>query len=250
MRAGSRAPGGGVVPRRGPAHPHRHRAARVGSSLVGVLVPSRVRTDRGALAVEAALLIPFVLIPLVFGIIETALLLKDKVTVTSMARNAARVASSSDPNYPNLTVPSFVTAVAQTVASSVPELPAGAMQEVWIYLPVTGKNYPSSGTDANPFPNLAAGASCGTNCIRLVWTQRTPASTSTFNAAIGTWPSNTIKTCLPNMDNVGVYVRTQHRFFTGLFGGTLRVSDAAVMRFEPQDPVADPDVTGDVGCVS
>lgn len=226
------------------------RARTLTTDVPGISLPGRrsarlrrlARAERGALAVEAALIIPIILIPLLFGIIEFSLLLRDKVTVTSMARNAARVAAASDPNDPaNQTVPGFVTAVAQTVASSVPELPVGAMREIWIYQPVSGKNYPTNppgATASNRFPNLSGTSGCGTNCIRLVWTQRVPAYTSTFGSPVGggTWPSQTIGTCLPNMDNVGIYVKTTHKWFTGLFGGSLTVSDVAVMRFEPRDP--------------
>ena len=50
----------------------------------------RKRSERGAVAVEAALVTPILLI-LVFGIIEMGFLMKDDIALTSAVRNGGRI---------------------------------------------------------------------------------------------------------------------------------------------------------------
>jgi hypothetical protein len=35
------------------------------------------------------------------------------------------------------------------------------------------------------------------------------------------------------MTNVGVFIKANHRFVSGLFGNTVDITDHAVLRFEP-----------------
>src|SRR3712207_2982205 len=52
------------------------------------------RSERGAVVVEAALVTPL-LMALVLGIIEMAMLMKDDVALTSAVRNGGRIASAN-----------------------------------------------------------------------------------------------------------------------------------------------------------
>jgi hypothetical protein len=50
----------------------------------------------------------------------------------------------------------------------------------------------------------------------------------------GTWTSSTINACTgASTESVGIYLRAQHSFVSGLFGSTVDVEDHAVFTFEP-----------------
>src|SRR5262245_41595604 len=70
----------------------------LGKSLVGPndgCLEVRTRNgDRGAVAVEAALVTPLILL-LITGVIELALLMRDDVALTSAVRNGGRTASAN-----------------------------------------------------------------------------------------------------------------------------------------------------------
>ena len=75
----------------------------------------RPRGDGGAVAVEAALVTPLILL-MVFGIIEFTLLLKDAVAVTSAVRVGTRTASA-EPR-----VPTFLDDTAQAMTRTMQTL--------------------------------------------------------------------------------------------------------------------------------
>lgn len=52
---------------------------------------TRAEADGGAVAVEAALIIPFILLPILFGIIGFGVFLSEQLSLTNGARQAARV---------------------------------------------------------------------------------------------------------------------------------------------------------------
>ena len=65
--------------------------------MIGSIVGRVRRSDRGAVAVEFALLLP-VLVLLVFGIIDFGRILNAQITVTQAAREGARLAALANPN--------------------------------------------------------------------------------------------------------------------------------------------------------
>src|SRR3954453_23719727 len=83
----------------------------------------RGRGQRGAVAVEAALVTP-VLIILVFGIIEFALIMRDYVAVSSAVRVGARIASANPgaglcSAQPSPCAPATTPALAQQAADAI-----------------------------------------------------------------------------------------------------------------------------------
>src|SRR4051812_14661219 len=90
------------------------------------------RSERGAVAVEAAIVSPLLLV-LLLGIVEMSLLMRDVVSTNSAVRTGARVASSSagagpgtcqaSSNPPPCT-PASAPAVAQAAADPRPSRPA------------------------------------------------------------------------------------------------------------------------------
>ena len=65
--------------------------------MIGSTTAQLRRSDRGAVAVEFALLLP-VLVLLVFGIIDFGRVLNAQITVTQAAREGARLAALENPN--------------------------------------------------------------------------------------------------------------------------------------------------------
>lgn len=189
-----------------------------------------LRSDDGAAAVEFAL-VALLLFTILFGIIEFALLLRDHVSVTSAVRTATRVASSSPGAGPCTPVngttcpasrpPALAQAAADAVQRSGTAMPKDSIDELWVF-------------KANPqgFPGAATSmdtASCTTNCVRFRWVD----ANDRFTYQSGTWDTSQINACIGSSDAVGVYIKSTHRFLTGLFGASLGVSDRAVMQFEP-----------------
>ena len=173
----------------------------------------RLRRDDGVVAVEAALVTPLLFV-IVFGIIEFGMYYKDAITVTGIARSAARTASAEPRQASQIT--DTVAAITSAVASA----SAGSVQELWIY---------DAGTNGFPVGKTDFAAGC-TSCVKYTWGGSAFAQVTGF-----TWDPLTQNAC-PNdalHGAVGVYIKASHRFITGLFPGTLSASDHAVMRLEP-----------------
>jgi hypothetical protein len=195
----------------------------------------RERNQRGAVAVEAALLTPFLCL-LLFGIIEMSLLMRDAVSVNSSVRTGARIASVSANAGPGTCVasanpppcsPATAPALAQAAADAI-ERAGDAMPKdsiVWVMV-----------YDANPggYPQPVGNTTltCSTNCVMYVWDK----TLDQFRYSSGTWDAkNTINACVndPNRDAVGVALRANHSWITKLFGNGVSLSERSIMQFEP-----------------
>lgn len=176
------------------------------------------RGDRGAVAVEAALLFPL-LILLVFGTIEITLLLRDYVTVNSAVRSGARTASA-EPRQA-----SFAQDTADAVERAAAALPKGQVDFIYIYR-ANSKGYP--GPNGNTSIYCPAGS-----CVKYVWND----TLGRFNDdASGSWFASSINACPGEVESVGVYMQTTHKALIGLLGPEWKVSDRAVLNFEPMRP--------------
>jgi hypothetical protein len=198
----------------------------------------RRRGDRGAVAVEAALVTPLLLL-LVFGIIEFSLLLRDHVAVSSAVRTGGRIASTgagagpgvcdTGPTAPPCT-PDSSPALAQAAADAIQRagsaMPKDSIDYIYVYRS-NPEGYPGpSGNTTIP------DGSCGyADCVKFTWV----ASQNRFRYTSGSWNSSTINACLndPNAMTVGVYLKATHNFVTGIFADDMVVADRAVMKFEP-----------------
>ena len=176
----------------------------------------RARDERGASLVEAAIILPVVIL-IVFGIIEFGLAFKDSLTVSSATRAGARTASA-EPRRPT-----FHADTADAVARAVTALPVGSVEELWVYK-----------ADADGHPVDGGGSaytSCGT-CAVFTW----DTATNQFIRQPGSdWNPATQNACVgdPNHDAVGIYLKVNHAFVTGFFGQQITLKDHAVMNLEP-----------------
>ena len=175
-----------------------------------------IRDDRGAVAVEAALIVPLLLL-LLFGIVDTALWLRDVSAVASATRHGARIASAEPRRA------SMPADVASAVAGSA--LSPDALDELWVY---------QAGPTGFPLGTSSL-TSCPTRCVRMRWSR----SLHRFTPMGGSgWPATAVNACVgdPRSMSVGVYLRVRHVMaFSALLGGSgvRLVGDRAVMKFEP-----------------
>jgi len=197
---------------------------------------ARAVGERGAVVVEAALVTPL-LMALLLGIIEMALLMKDDVALTSAVRNGGRTASANAGAGPGGTAaddgsclpprspanaPMFAQMAANAIQRAGSALPKNSIKELWVYK-ANNKGYP--GADG-----LTA-MTCGTNCVKYKWIG---GSTNGFRYYSGSWISSTVNACANNTPHaVGIYMRAEHDFVTGFFTDHVDIEDHAVFAFEP-----------------
>ena len=176
----------------------------------------RARDERGATLVEAAIILPVVVL-IVFGIIEFGLAFKDSLTVSSATRAGARTASA-EPRQPT-----FNTDTAKAVARAVSALPSGSVEQLWIY---------KANADGDPVDGGgSAYTSCNT-CAVFTW----DVATDQFIRQPGPdWNPMTQNACVGDSghDAVGVYLKVNHDFVTGFFGQRITLKDHTVMNLEP-----------------
>jgi hypothetical protein len=171
------------------------------------------RGQRGAVAVEAALITP-ILIMLTFGIIEFGFLFKDWLGVTSSVRAGARIASA-EPR-----VSSFATDAAAQVAKEGAALGFDGNTVLYVYQ--AGSNgYPVGKSDFS---------SCPTNCVKFLWT-----STGFVKQAGTDWLSTTQNACQGDAahDTVGVYLSIKDAAITKFFFDSMTLKSRTVMSLEP-----------------
>jgi hypothetical protein len=177
------------------------------------------RCDSGTVAVETAIVSLF-LVVLLFGIVESAFLFKDWLTVSAAARAGARMGASE----PNQWIDSGPAALAQDSANQVTNAFSGLSPanrlEVWVYK-TSGPGNPPNGLPA----------SCTTNCMKYTWP--TGATALTFSS--GTWVAIPYNFCAgdANRYSLGVYVKYQHTSPLGFFFNNATVSESTVMWIEP-----------------
>ncbi|WP_432478975.1 TadE/TadG family type IV pilus assembly protein [Nocardioides sp. GXQ0305] len=207
----------------------------------------RRRDERGATAVEAALVTPL-LVLLVFGMIEMAFLLRDYAVVTSNTRTGARVAATgaaagpavdctgdtTAPCSPN-TVPALAQMAADAIQRSGSAMPAENIDRIAVYQ-ANDRGLPGTATQMATTDDLCQGAA---NCVTYTWRpDPAPATTGRFRYTSGTWPSAQISACFPGtaaapLHRVGVAMQATHPMTTGLFGDGITLRQYTTMNFEP-----------------
>jgi hypothetical protein len=162
--------------------------------------------DRGAALVEAAIVLPVVVI-IVFGIIEIGLLFRTASVDTGSTRSGARLGSAifaTDAGAPDQ--------IKATVQKDLGSLQAWAHPvELWIY---------KAGANGDP-----AGGTCSSSCIKYTW------NGTDFGTGSGSWSNP--DACGQTIDRLGVFVSVKHDSLTGL-SISRTVKYHTVMRLEPK----------------
>lgn len=190
--------------------------------------------ERGAVAVEAALVTPLLLL-LLMGIIELSLMMRDVVSTNSSVRTGARVASAAagagpgtcqaSANPPPCT-PATAPAVAQVAADAIQKagsaMPKDSIEWILVY---------SANAAGYPMPTGNTAFTCSTKCVKYVW----DTGLNKFRYSSGSWSSASINACLNDAgrESVGVVLQARHNWVTGFFGDGVTLQERSVMQFEP-----------------
>lgn len=178
--------------------------------------------DNGAVAVEAALVLPVLLLCL-FGIVDAANLVAAQAGWGAAARSAVRSAAMLPRDA------AFADAATGAVLAAAGLSRRAALLEVWVYR-ANSRGYPGS----DP---AAAFATCATACLRMAYR----ATTNTFVRVEGSWPPTSIAACAPRPDAVGIRVVARHESLASTIrAGPSVVDRRAVMAFEPYPPSMGP----------
>lgn len=187
----------------------------------------RRRGERGAAAVEFALVVPL-LLTFMLGTVELGLYMKDYVSMSSSVRAGARTSSAAagaGPAYCGASPcsprrPTFAQAAADTMQTAGMAMNADDIN--WIMV------FKADSTGAVP-------ATCATNCVKYVWNQ----VSNKFVYSSGVWDSRLVNACLNDKDreSVGVAMEAKHQWMTGLIGGLMGgdkvMTERTIMQFEP-----------------
>lgn len=186
---------------------------------LGRLGSARRGDERGAVLVEAAIVIP-ILMMITLGIVEYGGAYRENAAVAGASRAGARVASSLPKTDFGCTAPCADSAVtvAAAVSSALQSFGANAPQQLWIYkVGVAG--------------NTAPFTSC-TSCVGYNWDST---SKSFAGPQLGSgWTAAQQNACASGPpDQIGVYIKVKHTAVTTMFGGDRNLTGNTVMRLEP-----------------
>ncbi len=178
------------------------------------------RAERGAVAVEAALVTPLILL-ILFGIIEFGLLLKDDLAVTSSVRAGARMASAEPRTA------SFAQDAADQVAREGSALDMKLVKELWVYR--ADPTYLS--TRGTPLGGGGTFNACSA-CVKFVWSG--PQKKFVVSGT-PTWGATSQNACAgdSNRDSVGVFLKFDHPAITNMFFRNFTLTSHTVMSLEP-----------------
>ena len=186
---------------------------------------------RGVVVVEAALVTPLLLV-IVLGIVEMALLMRDDNALSSLVQQGGRTAASAlveeptsvrrasqfcaTPTCSPENAPAWADAVATAIGRADGAVAGESIDELWIY-EANAAGYPGG-------PDNQAFDACDDACVVYRWSPEH----HTFDYVRGSWPSAGPDDCADTHRSVGVYARARHSFLTGLFSEGVEISDHAV----------------------
>jgi hypothetical protein len=178
----------------------------------------RSTRESGHVAVEAALVTPFV-IALMVGIIEFGFLFKDYLAATGSVRAGVRIASAESRNS------GYAQDAAEQVAAVSGGIDRGNIRDLWVYKAQVGNDLPHGSSDFT---------SC-TTCVRFRWDAATGGFVKTYDG----WAAASQSACGRQVDGigpdrVGVFIRVEHEPFTGIaFSDPIMIEESSVLNFEP-----------------
>lgn len=195
------------------------------------------RGQRGAVLIEAALVLP-VILTVIIGIIEFGLLYANYSTMVASSRSGARVgtiAYSQAPTGGTETV-GQTAAIAEIVSATEQDLEVLNNAEPVGMLIYKVDPSSESGAPYGGFPGSNMSGGCTSKCIKYTWNN----ATKHFDRqGTGSWPDP--QRCLNDqsvgsadtIDSLGVYVQIEHDFLTGIVGQKRVLGGHSVVRLEP-----------------
>jgi len=169
------------------------------------------RQERGAAAVEAALVTPLFIL-LVLGIMEFALFFQNNLSASDAVKAGVRMASAEPRNA------NFAQDAADRVQVAGGAINKSNIEQLWVY-------------KANPTDEFPQGSSSFADCIVCVkfrW------NGSQFSPTYSNWAAASQRACAAGtLDRVGVYLQLRHDALTGMVLTTITIREANVLGFEP-----------------
>ena len=188
--------------------------------LRGSQMPARRRKailgDRGASAVEAAIVTPVVMM-LLFGIIELGFVFKDYLAVAGAVRAGVRTASAN-PRTAN-----FAQVAANKVAQTGGAMNFSDVKQLWVF-------------KVDPNTNKTIGFTNYSDCnfcVKFKWDSGTKAFVQTSTSWLYTDQNACSLSIGGPLDRIGVYIQLKHNPFTGLVLQTIYISEASILSLEP-----------------
>jgi hypothetical protein len=174
----------------------------------------RRRNERGAALVEAAIILPLLMV-LTFGAIELGIGFSQKGALESAARGGARKASTATSDLE----PNFAQEVANAVNGALDSSAIPKLDDLYVYKDIPGFD-----------PTTQCG-SAGALCLHF-----DPDSTAHhfLTSYSGSWPDTQRNGCGSSPDQVTVRVVGEFQFLSGLIGkGAVKLSATTTLAFEP-----------------
>ena len=166
----------------------------------------------GQSVVELAIALIFVLLPMLFGMVNIGVLITDKLVAAYAARQGARLASQlGNGTSSGMTTLQIDQSVCQTLLASAPNLAYATVTEIDIYQADVGGS--TSGTFIGSQPYDSYNASC----------------TQTHQG----FPNTSRTQIPPNETSIGVNLKWKYSTPTGYQSFSLTLSDYAVMKAAP-----------------
>lgn len=185
----------------------------------------RARGQQGAVLVEAALVLP-IMILVVMGIIEFGFAFASSTTTTGSSRSGARLGAAA---YATAgTIPANQQAAADQIADTVSADLVGLTSAEPVGMLIYRVDKTSNqGAPVGGFPtNNDITTGCTTDCIRYEWD-----GDKMSHISGSSWPDP--DACGTELDSIGVYVMSKHDYITGMIGDHVYVDGETVMRLEP-----------------
>ena len=171
----------------------------------------RRRDDRGAAAVEAAIVTPMVLL-LMLGILEFGMFFKNSLSASEAAKAGVRIASATPRNT------GYAQKAVDRVTQASGGLDKGTVQALWVYKANATNNFPAG---------YSSFAGC-TTCVRYAWTG------TAFTPTYDNWPAASQDACAASPpDRIGVYLQVRHNAISRLVLDGVTIHQSDVLRFEP-----------------
>lgn len=181
------------------------------------------RSQRGAVMVEAAIVLP-VMILVVMGIIEFGFAFASATTATGASRSGARLGAAAYAT--SGTIAANQRAAADQMAATVTGDLVGLTSADPVGMLVYRVNPSStSGEPAGGFPAHDMVGGCTSDCFRYKWDGTKMVYLS------GGWADP--DACGMVLDSIGVYIQVKHHYITGIIGDHVYVNGHTVMRLEP-----------------
>lgn len=169
------------------------------------------RPERGASAVEAALVTPVFLL-LIVGIMEFALYMQNYLSASDAVKAGVRIASAEGRNA------NYAQNTADRVQDAGGAINRNNIQQLWVYKANATDEFPAGFTSFTD---------C-TVCVKFRWTG------TDFAPTYSSWSAASMVACASGPpDRIGVYLQVRHDAVTRMVFSTITIREANVIRLEP-----------------